>query len=90
LTPIGGSVDIAVLGQWEFTVNGNQQTEEFTFQDNNGLTVRRVGTEIDRQYSRIGANEFSSEFGGTFRFVNDTRALWISPDRTTVFQLNRK
>jgi len=89
-TPIDGSGDIAVLGQWEFTVNGNRQTEEFTFQDGNGLIVRRVGTELDRQYSRAGANEFSSEFGGTFRFVSDTRALWISPDRNTVFQLNRK
>jgi hypothetical protein len=89
-TPIGGSGDIAVLGQWEFTFNGNQQTEEFTFQDSNGLIVRRVGTEVDRQYTRTGANEFSSEFGGTFRFVSDTRAMWISPDRQTAFQLNRK
>ncbi|MEX2617557.1 MAG: hypothetical protein WD767_15825 [Alphaproteobacteria bacterium] len=88
--PVGGTAAIAALGVWDFTVNGNALADEFIEQTGSFLVVRREGTEIERRYDKTGDNEYSTEFGGTFRFVSETRALWVSPDRKTVFQLNRR
>lgn len=81
---------IDTVGQWDFHVNRATHTEEIVAQDDSGIVVRRVGTPLDRTYAKTGDNDYSSEFGGTFRFVSDTRALWISPDGKTVFQLNKR
>jgi|GEM_PF-2069098 len=88
--PVGGGNALQVLGLWDFNVNGNELTDEFVEQTDSFLIVRRVGTDLDRRYEKTGDNEYSTAFGGTFRFVSETRALWISPDRATVFQLNRR
>ena len=88
--PVGGTTAIATLGVWDFTVNGNNLADEFIEQTDSFLLVRREGTDLERRYEKTGENEYSTEFGGTFRFVSDTRALWISPDRATVFQLNKR
>lgn len=88
--PVGGTTAITTLGVWDFTVNGNNLADEFIEQTDSFLLVRREGTDLERRYEKTGENEYSTEFGGTFRFVSDTRALWISPDRATVFQLNKR
>ncbi|MCP5368365.1 MAG: hypothetical protein H6907_09880 [Hyphomicrobiales bacterium] len=82
---------INVLGQWDFLVNGQRKTEEFVEQTDGHIKVRRVPTTLDRYYDNSGrSNEYTSVHGGTFRFVSDTRAIWISPDGQTVFQLNKR
>ena len=84
------SEGIAVLGLWDFFVNGRNLTEEIVAQDGNRITVRRVPTELDRIYSKVTDNVYESGSGGKIRVVSETRALWISPDGKTVFQLNKR
>ncbi len=81
---------INVLGLWDFEVNGRMLTDEFIEQTGDQIVVRREGTELNRTFNKVSENDYSSEFGGTFRFVTETRALWISPDGKTVFQLNKR
>jgi len=91
IAPLPQSSDsIDALGLWDFFVNGRTLTEEIVAQDGTGITVRRLDTELDRTYDKIGDNIYQSSSGGKIRVVTDTRALWISPDGKTIFQLNRR
>lgn len=82
--------DIDAVGLWDFFVNGRSLTEEIVAQDAQSITVRRVPTELDRIYSKTADNTYESAAGGKIRVVSETRALWISPDGQTVFQLNKR
>ncbi len=100
---LGSDEDIAlaptainVLGPWEFEVNGRILTDEFIEQSSGRIVVRREGTTLERTFDKVegNENEYTSEFGGTFRFVSDTRAVWISPPEgadgsVTVFRYRR-
>jgi hypothetical protein len=78
------------VGLWDFHVNRTTHTEEIVSQDENKITVRRSGTDLDRIYDKAGDNIYESNSGGKIRIVSETRALWISPDGKTVFQLNKR
>ncbi len=81
---------IDVLGKWDFYVKGRRLTEEFIEQRSGHVIVRRTGSDLERRYDRSGENAYNAEHGGTFRFVSATRAIWVSPDGQTVFQLERQ
>lgn len=81
---------ISTLGLWDFEVNGRTLTDEFVEQTDAYVVLRRVGTTLYRRYEKVGANEYRNARGSTFRFVNATRAIWISPDKKTVYQMQKR
>ena len=87
---IDGLGGIDTLGLWDFEVNGRILTDEFIEQTSGYVILRRYGTNQNRRYEKIAENEYRNARGSVFRFVTDTRALWISPDKTTVYQLKRQ
>ena len=78
------------LGLWGFEVNGKRLTDEFIQKTNAYVILRRYGTTLNRRYEKVGPNEYRNKLGSQFRFVNDTRGIWISPDKETVYQLRKR
>lgn len=78
------------LGLWDFEVNGKVLTDEFIEQTDAYVVLRRYGTTQNRRYDKIGENEYRNARGSTFRFVSDIRGIWISPDKSTVYQLRKR
>ncbi len=83
-------VGLDVRGIWEFTIDGATVRETVLEQGAGYLVARRGGSSRTRRYEKTGENAYRGQDGGTFRFVSPSRAIFISPDRTKVFQARKR
>ena len=81
---------INTLGLWDFEAKGQTVTDEFVQQTDSYVILRRYGTTQNRRYNKVGDNIYRNDRGATFRFVNATRGIWVSPDGSTVYQLRKR
>ncbi len=84
------AASIHALGLWDFVASGRTVTDEFVEQTDRYIVLRRYGTTQNRRYEKVGENEYCNARGTTLRFESDTRAVWISPDKTTVYRMSRR
>ncbi len=85
-----GSQAINVLGRWSYQAGGNTHSDEVLMQAEGYIITRRVGTNYLIRYKKSGSNAYQSAAGSELRFVSEARALWVSPDRKTVFQWHKQ
>ena len=81
---------INVLGRWSYQAGGKTHTDDILMQADGYIIARRVGTNYLIRYKKSGSNSYQSAGGSELRFVSGTRALWVSPDRKTVFQWQKQ
>ena len=86
----GFSEGINTLGLWDFQAKGQTVTDEFIQQTDDYVILRRHGTTQKRRCDKVDANTYRNDRGATFRFVNATRGIWVSPDGDTVYQLRKR
>jgi hypothetical protein len=88
--PAGGGNQTNILGVWVYKVAGNSFKDEILVVGDGYIITRRVGTNYLIRYKKSGAGSYQSDAGSELRFVSGNRALWVSPDRKTVFQWKKQ
>jgi len=81
---------IDTIGLWDFQAKGQTVTDEFIQQTNTYVVLRRYGTTQNRRYDKVDDDIYRNDRGATFRFVSDTRGIWVSPDGKTIYQLHKR
>lgn len=89
-TKFNRSKVIDTRGLWDFEANGKVLTDEFVRQTSDFVELRRLGGRKIRRYEKVGENIYQNARGSIFRFVTRNRALWISPDKKTVYKLQKR